>query len=174
MSSRADRFDAIYREHYRAIYAYVYRRLSAELGETADVVAEVFTVAWRRVDDLPVDGHELLWLYRVAQRCVLAAERQTRRRGRLLGRLTGEVKVRSATSATSAELVDVRDAISRLRGQDREVLLLVLWDGLTHAEAATVLDCSVNAVAQRLHTARQRLAAEITPGSAIAEATIRK
>jgi len=35
--------------------------------------------------------------------------------------------------------------------------MLVSWDGCTHAEAAQVLDCSVNAVALRLHKAKTRL-----------------
>lgn len=59
-------------------------------------------------------------------------------------------------------MIDVRTAIERLRRKDQEVLLLVMWEGLSHAEAATVLQCSVNAVAQRLHAARERLRAQLT------------
>jgi RNA polymerase sigma-70 factor (ECF subfamily) len=62
----------------------------------------------------------------------------------------------------------VRDAIERLRPVDREVLELVMWEGLTHAEAAQVLGCSTNAVAVRLHKARKRLQAELGRGEASA------
>lgn len=75
VSSRADRFDGVYREHYRAIYAYVYRRMPGRAGEVPDVVAEVFVVAWRRFDELPRGAEARLWLYSVAHRCVLAARR---------------------------------------------------------------------------------------------------
>ncbi len=40
---------------------------------------------------------------------------------------------------------------------------LVIWEGLTTGEAATVLDCSENAVRVRLHRARRRLARRFQP-----------
>ena len=47
---------------------------------------------------------------------------------------------------------------SRLGHSDREVLKLAAWEGLSHREIAEVFDCSVAAVDQRLHRAKQRLA----------------
>lgn len=166
---RRSRFDALYAEHYRAIYAYVYRRLAPRVSDVADVTADVFAVAWRRLDDVPTGQEELLWLYGVAGRCVARARRTHLRRLRLRRRLAEEASTRPATSEVAARDEELRDAIERLRPQDREVLRLVLWEQLTHAEAAVVLGCSVNAVAQRLHTARERLRAELarpTPGPA--------
>lgn len=172
MSEREDRFDAVYREHYRAIHAYVHRRMPGRAGEVSDVAAEVFLIAWRRFDQLPAGDAARLWLYSIAHRCVLGARRGARRRDRLAIRLTNEARTRSASATTSSQLIEVRAAIDRLRPQDREVLKLVMWDGLSHAEAATVLGCSVNAVAQRLHAARQRLREQLTvPSSDVEPAT---
>jgi RNA polymerase sigma-70 factor (ECF subfamily) len=62
-------------------------------------------------------------------------------------------------------LFDARDAIlAALMGlpeQQREALLLVVWDGLSHREAATVLGCSTSALSVRVHRARKRLRAAI-------------
>lgn len=162
VSYRADQFDAVYREHYRAIYAYVYRRMPGRAGEVPDVVAEVFVVAWRRLEELPEGAEARLWLYSVAHRCVLVAQRSARRRLKLMGRLNSEARTRPSTAQASSQIIAVRAAIGRLRAKDQEVLLLVLWEGLSHAEAATVLKCSTNAVAQRLHAARERLRAQLT------------
>jgi RNA polymerase sigma factor (sigma-70 family) len=162
VTHRADRFDAVYREHYRAIYAYVYRRMPGRASEVPDVVADVFVVAWRRFEELPSGGEARLWLYSVAHRCVLAAQRGARRRRKLIGRLATETRTQPDAVGTNSQLMDVRAAIEHLRPTDREVLLLVMWEGLSHAEAATVLGCSVNAVAQRLHSARKRLKAQLT------------
>jgi RNA polymerase sigma-70 factor (ECF subfamily) len=63
VDSRQRRFDVLYARHYRAIYAYVRRRLQSD---AADVTAEVFAVAWRRLDDVPGGDREILWLYGVA------------------------------------------------------------------------------------------------------------
>jgi RNA polymerase sigma-70 factor (ECF subfamily) len=53
--------------------------------------------------------------------------------------------------------VDVADALRRLSPNEREVMQLVVWDGLSVAETAEVLGCSVNVVQVRLHRARKRL-----------------
>lgn len=53
------------------------------------------------------------------------------------------------------------DALARLSASDQEVLRLVAWEELTHAQIADVLGISVNAVAIRLHRARQRFAATL-------------
>jgi RNA polymerase sigma factor (sigma-70 family) len=56
--------------------------------------------------------------------------------------------------------LDVRavvDVILMLPERDREVLLLAAWERLSTAEIASVLGCSENAAALRLHRARRRL-----------------
>jgi RNA polymerase sigma-70 factor (ECF subfamily) len=56
-----------------------------------------------------------------------------------------------------AESQRIVDALARLGVRDREVLLLVTWDGLDRARAAAVLGCSEKTFAVRLHRARRRL-----------------
>jgi len=168
---RRARFDALYADHYRAVYAYVYRRL-ALTADVPDVTAEVFAVVWRRLDDVPAGDGERLWLYGVARRCVARARRGDLRRVRLLGRLTEQAGGWTDPPYADSRAPEVRAAIERLRSRDREVLRLVMWEQLSHAEAAVVLGCSVNAVAQRLHTARERLRAELAgPGARSVEST---
>jgi RNA polymerase sigma-70 factor (ECF subfamily) len=53
------------------------------------------------------------------------------------------------------------EALGRLSTGDREVLLLVAWDGLSAREAAVILGCSAAAAKVRLHRARRRLRAEL-------------
>jgi len=73
---REDRFRRMCDAHTAAVLAYALRRTSRE--DAADVVAETFLVAWRRVDD--VDEHGALpWLYAVARRVLLSQQRATRR-----------------------------------------------------------------------------------------------
>ena len=134
-----------------------------------DVVAEVFAVLWRRLDELPAGPEDRLWLYGVAQRCVLRARRSGLRRWRLQARLVDEERARASANGHSADsrAVLVRAAIERLRPIDREVLRLILWEGLSHAEAAQVLGCSVNAAGLRLHKARARLRAELASSGAL-------
>lgn len=142
-------------------YAYVYRRLAPEVEEVSDTVAEVFSVAWRRLDDAPEGDRELVWLYGVAHRCVLRTRRSGRRRLRLAARLRAEARTGPANHAPVSGEPEVRDAIRRLPAGEREALRLVMWEGLSHSEAAQVLGCSPNAVTQRLRSARNRLRAAL-------------
>lgn len=57
-----------------------------------------------------------------------------------------------------AEYDAVVEAASRLSPEDREVLTLAAWEGLPHREISQILGCSIAAVDQRLHRAKQRLA----------------
>jgi RNA polymerase sigma factor (sigma-70 family) len=155
---RRERFEALYAEHYASIYAYVYRRLPGAVCEAPDVVADVFSVAWRRIDRIPSGSDARLWLYGLARHTLLNHRRGQRRRLRLFDRLHRE----ASTAPQVAVLADAADAwlvaaIERLPDAYREALRLVSWEGCSHAEAAEILGCSVNAVALRLHKAKARL-----------------
>jgi RNA polymerase sigma-70 factor (ECF subfamily) len=152
------RFEALYLEHYRSIYGYVLRRVPGSAIECDDLVSDIFAVAWRRLDAVPPAPEERLWLFGVARRRLLELYRSNSSRRRLLSRLTAqpysEVPAPSLPDPVHAQL---HKALDELRPLDRETLLLVVWDGLSHAEAAAVLGCSVNAVALRIRRAKARL-----------------
>jgi RNA polymerase sigma-70 factor (ECF subfamily) len=155
---RRERFEALYAEHYASIYRYVGRRVDGRASEVPDVVAEVFTAAWRRLDEVPHGEATRLWLYGLARHSLLNHRRGRRRRWRLLSRLTAEATtITRAQGATDQGDSSLREAINRLPDPYREVLRLVAWEGCSHAEAAQVLGCSVNAVALRFHKAKARL-----------------
>jgi RNA polymerase sigma-70 factor (ECF subfamily) len=153
---RERRFEALYTAHYHAIAGYVLRRVAAH--EADDVIAQIFTVAWRRFDHLPPAPDDRLWLLGVARNGVACQRRSERRRIRLLARLSQDV-MSTGSLAPSANPSDeqVRAAMSALRPGDREALQLVLWDELSHTEAAAVVGCSPNAFELRYRRARSAL-----------------
>ena len=57
--------------HYDAIHSYFVRR--TDPASTQDLTAEVFLVAWRRIDDVPRGEETLLWLYGVAANVALTS-----------------------------------------------------------------------------------------------------
>jgi len=156
---RGLRFDPLFKTHYSAIYKYCARRLGEPDAE--DAAAEVFAVAWRRLDDLPSDDRERAWLYGVAHRVVANQYRSRDRRTRLTTRLqaviggTGGGAEVDATTGGDVDLVLI--ALDEMSPNDRELLRLSAWDGLNRAEIAYVLGIKENAVDQRLHRARARL-----------------
>jgi RNA polymerase sigma-70 factor (ECF subfamily) len=161
-----DRFRVVYEAHYSAIHAFLLRRLGGCHADAADIAAEVFAIAWRRVDQMPLPPEDRLWLFGVARRVLNRHRRSLWRHSRLLRRLEVEASVLvpiddPPTGALTAQ-ERVRTAVNRLKPADREVLRLVLWDQLSHFEAAYVLGCSTNAVGLRLQKAKARLRHQLT------------
>lgn len=147
------RFETLYTASYREITGYVRRRVGGP--EADDVIAHVFTVAWHRLDRIPPPPDDRLWLFGVARNCVADHRRTERRQLRLRARLIENAVIAApATAEPDPRHEPVLAAISALRPKDREALQLVLWEELSHAQAAAVLGCSVNAFELRYRRAR--------------------
>ena len=83
--------------------------------------------------------------------------RSTSRRLRLVDHIQAQPAPPAGADPAERPGADLRAALERLSFDDQEVLRLVAWEGLPHAEVAQVLGCSTNAVGIRMHRARQRL-----------------
>jgi RNA polymerase sigma-70 factor (ECF subfamily) len=142
-------------EHGREILAYALRRTDGP-EDAADVVAETFLVAWRRLEDVPPGAQARLWLYGVARRALANQRRGERRRERLGERLRTDLTPALAETPEPPG-PDVAAALDRLGPEDREVLRLSAWEELSPSEVATVLGISAVAARSRLHRARRRL-----------------
>ncbi len=169
------RFDQIFAEHYESVSRYCHRRLPPD--DANDATAEVFVVAWRKIDEVPQGDEALPWLYGVSRNEVSRARRSIRRSGALHTKLGGQASYPDA----GPEVVVVRNAdherllaaLGRLKPNDQEVLRLRAYEHLTLAEVSIVLGCSVPAAKQRSARAMKRLrqaadlpgAQRATPGS---------
>jgi RNA polymerase sigma-70 factor (ECF subfamily) len=155
-----DWLSRLWDEHADAVLAYALRRADRATAEEA--VVDTFTVAWRRRQSVPDDPRP--WLLGVCRNVLRSRSRGEARHRRRLGAALDRSLATGVPEATS-ETERVRRALDRLRPADREVLVLTAWDGLTPAEAASVLGCSRGALDVRLHRARRRLRHALTEGA---------
>ncbi len=151
--SRRDRFERLYGAHAGAVLAYARRRSDA--GSADDEVADVFLAVWRRLDDVPDDP--LPWLYGVARRVLANRRRGDARRASLRMRLAHDITT-GPVQDTPAGDDRVLRALAAMSASDREVLLLVAWEGLEPARAARALGVRPGAFAMRFHRAKRRFA----------------
>lgn len=154
---RRSRLEALFATHGAAVLAYARRRSDGATAE--DVLAEVFVVAWRRLDQMPADA--LPWLLSCARRVLANQRRGERRQLALLKRLAAVSPRLPAESAAGPGVGRLADALKSLSDLDREVLLLVAWENLSVERAAAVLGCSPNTFSTRLRRARKRLASTL-------------
>ncbi len=147
--------EALFRAHHREVLAYAVRRVGPQAAD--DVLAEVFTTAWRHREKVP--DPPLPWLYRTAANHVLHARRSAARQVRLTTRLTGLADPREPAgdrTGTVEDAIEVRAVLAALPERDAELLMLQAWEGLSVAEIGYVAGCSAATVRVRLHRARRR------------------
>ncbi|MGO9958280.1 MAG: RNA polymerase sigma factor [Solirubrobacteraceae bacterium] len=154
-SQRRARLEALFAAHAATVLAYARRR--ADPATADDVLSEVFVIAWRRLEQVPPEP--VPWLLACARHVLAHVYRSKHRRAALIERLAAAMP----QSEVPVELSDgvLRRALASLSESDREVLLLLAWEGLSSRQAATVLDCSPRTFSMRLHRARRRLSAAL-------------
>ncbi|QWC86342.1 RNA polymerase sigma factor [Nocardioidaceae bacterium] len=143
-----------------------YARRLVEPADAEDLVSEAFCVAARRLDAVPADPDRARpWLYAVVRKLAANHRRTAGRHRDLWQQLLRETwqpgghhaAPDAATDAAIAREAAI-SALGALREGDRELLLLLAWDGLEVAEAAVVLGVRPATLHVRLHRARARLA----------------
>jgi RNA polymerase sigma-70 factor (ECF subfamily) len=155
--NKSQRLEALFEAHYRDLAAYARRRGLAP-ADADDLTANVFVVAWRRIDDVPNGEEALMWLYGVAFNELRNFRRTTRRRTRLVARLASTSAMPAPEDPTDVSANSIRAALDALSSGDREIVLLASGEGLSASQLGTVLGCSEIAARTRLHRARARLA----------------
>jgi RNA polymerase sigma-70 factor (ECF subfamily) len=151
-------------------------RLLGDLEEARDAVQEVFLKAFKKAGDFRPQGQVYTWLYRIAVNHCL-----NRLRRRRIVRFTGfgggggaepdEPELPELDPADGAPSPEealaarrrwaaTRRAIERLPDNQRAVLVLVRFEGLSYREAALALGISEGAVESRLFRAMRRLEAQ--------------
>jgi RNA polymerase sigma-70 factor, ECF subfamily len=154
VDERRAHFERLWNSNAPAVIAYVRRRAPADAVD--DAVADTFLVAWRRLERVP--DNALPWLYGVARRTLANQRRAQNRRGALVERLAFELPASKPDSPDSR----VFEALAMLSEGERELVMLIAWEGLTPGEAAVALGSSAVATRVRLHRARTRLAAALS------------
>ena len=152
-----ERFQALYAEHHRRVYAYAVSMAGRQLAD--EVVSEVFLVAWRRLADVPTPA--VPWLLTVARHVISSQFRAAARQQSISAELRAWVTEAELAAPDVADEVSERIAVlaalAALPEADRELLTLVAWHGLKPSEAAQVVGCSTTTYFVRLHRARHRL-----------------
>lgn len=155
--SRDVAFRRLYQLHFDAVLGFALRRTDRP-EDAADVTADTFLVAWRRLSHVPEGDAARPWLYGVARRVLANHRRGDGRRVALGDRLRHQLS--AAVADLSDEVVhraDVTAAMARLSARDEEILQLHLWEGLESREIADVLGLPGAVVRPRLSRAKARL-----------------
>ena len=169
---RDARFERLFNEMRDDLLAYALRRTGSP-EDAADVLAETFLIAWRKLEAIPPGDQARLWLFGVARNVLRQRRRLAHPAQVAVERLGGELRATLATTPpTDPEWSPVlRAALEALPEPQREVILLAAWEELNPREIAAVTETPVNLVRVRLHRARVRLRHVLTTSRGDASST---
>src|SRR5262245_26616289 len=139
-----DRIGVAYDRHAARLYRYALMVLG-DTASAADVVQQVFA-AWLR-ERRPVE-HEDAYLYRaVRNECFTALRR--RRRESIAANGGPPIVEPADASATPEERLAIDSALRTLPAEQREVVHLKVFEGMTFQEIADLTGASINTIASR-------------------------
>jgi RNA polymerase sigma-70 factor (ECF subfamily) len=125
-------------------------------GLAADATQQTFIKAWRAASTYDADRSFGPWIYAIARRTAIDLYRK---RARVVVSDEVDVVQLPVGLETVWEVFEVRSALDRLPDEEREVVRMSHFEGLTHVEIAERLDIPVGTVKSRSHRAHQRLLA---------------
>jgi RNA polymerase sigma-70 factor (ECF subfamily) len=177
-AGNADSFACVVESHQERLLR-LCERLLGDAEEARDAAQEVFLKAYRKAGEVRPQGQVYTWLYRIAVNHCL----NRLRRRRLVRFLRWEdPEDRDAPAfdppdgaADPAAVLEARRrwqatrrAIGQLPENQRAVLVLVRFEGLSYKQAAEVLEITEGAVESRLFRAMRRIeAAQEAEGSRV-------
>jgi RNA polymerase sigma-70 factor (ECF subfamily) len=150
-------FDVLYRRYSRPVFGLALRRLG-DRGRAEDAVQETFASIWRAARSYrPERGPGAPWLYAVARNAITD-------RGRARSEPPVEVPDSPSSEAGPAERAEagwtawrVHRALEELNDNERKVIELAYWSGLSQSEIAEFLNIPLGTVKTRTRAALARL-----------------
>ena len=166
-----DSFSVFFRRYARPVTLYAVRRCQ-DPHDVGDLVSDTFLIALQAAGRyIPQTDSALPWLFGIARRVVAKQRRRRASARRLVVKagnieplVTGdEVDALASAIDASRQRNAIEAALETLSDSEREVFLLVAYDGLSPGEAAVVVGVSANAARLRLSRARKRMRQELEP-----------
>jgi RNA polymerase sigma-70 factor, ECF subfamily len=141
------------------------RQWATGAADAEDIVQEAFVRFWRSPHRAEAEAH--VQLFAMVRRAGLDHARRTNRRvvrEHVVARDVESVAWFAPTGLEHHEREQaMQDALSRLPGEQREVVVLKIWGELTFEEIARSLDLSPNTAASRYRYALEALRRDLTP-----------
>lgn len=157
-------FTELMRRHKEALYRFI-RRYVGDADEAYDLLQDTFLAAWSALPGFDSARPMRAWLRRIAlNKCRDWSRRRSVRRFFFAAAPIDNNAHRVAIPASETDpgqerrLADLDRQIANLPAGLKEPLLLTQFEGLSHKEAAQILNISPKAVEMRIYRARAHLA----------------
>ena len=163
-------FETLIRNHQRMIHSLTFR-MTGSLADAEDLAQETFIRAYEQIGSFRGTAKFSTWLYRIAVNACLNWRQSEARRFHLHANcaegISGQHANGENSPAKNGACEQVQSALLKLPAKQRAAIVLTIYDGLNHAEAAHVLGCSETTVSWRVFAARRKLKRWLTAAGGV-------
>ena len=159
------KLERLYDDHAQALFAFLLN-LTRDEDDTRDVLQEVFTKLARRPELLRAARDERAFLIRLAHNVAIDLMRRRGTRDRHHEQFAVEPLSPFAPATDPDEQAyrtQLADALAELPPEQRAVVHLKLWEGLTFEQIADALDIPPNTAASRYRYGLDKLRVRLRP-----------
>ena len=150
----------------KRVYNYLLR-ITGNREDALDLTQDVFLKAYQNLRKLDDPGRFAPWLYRIAHNEAYSLFRKRRPEAdgteRESEETGGGVMVGGSPVFPMELTLAVASALERLSPEQREAVVLKIYQGFKFEEIGEILGCPVSTVKSRLYTAFEILKAELAP-----------
>jgi RNA polymerase sigma-70 factor (ECF subfamily) len=158
-------FEELVRQYQHMVHALTYR-MAGSLADAEDLAQETFLRAYEQIGSFRGASKFSTWLYRIAMNTCLNWRQSELRRCHLYAQAAEEFSTQHADAGNfrGDQSAQVRAALLKLPAKQRAAVVLTLYQGLNHAEAAQILNCSETTVSWRMFAAKRKLKRLLSAG----------
>jgi RNA polymerase sigma-70 factor (ECF subfamily) len=150
----------------KRVYNYLLR-ITGNREDALDLAQDVFLKAYQNLRKLDDPGRFAPWLYRIAHNEAYSLFRKRKPEVDHDGiepEATGAAITVGGNAVFPIELsLAVASALERLSADQREAVVLKIYQGFKFEEMSEILSCPVSTIKSRLYTALELLKAELAP-----------
>ena len=150
----------------KRVYNYLLR-ITANREDALDLTQDAFLKAYQNLRKLDDPGRFAPWLYRIAHNEAYSMFRKRKPEtdvDEIEPEVTGTKITMGGSSVFPIELsLSVASALDRLSVDQREAVVLKIYQGFKFEEMAEILSCPVSTIKSRLYTALELLKIELAP-----------
>jgi RNA polymerase sigma-70 factor (ECF subfamily) len=148
----------------KRVYNYLLR-IVGDREEALDLSQDVFLKAYQNLRKLDDPARFAPWLFRIAHNEAFSSFRKRRPEREAPGQseFTGDESATVAPAFPIELSIAVTTALAKLPEEQRETVILKIYQGFKFEEMAEILGCPVSTVKSRLYTALDVLKSQLAP-----------
>jgi RNA polymerase sigma-70 factor (ECF subfamily) len=159
-------FEGLFARHHPAVFRLAYRLCGNE-EEASDIAQESFVKAARGIRGFKEKSAFKSWLWRIAINTAKDFKRREKRKDEQLAKIESQQTSSEQLGKYIADEQEkdtharVLQALDKLSPEQRSAIVLTVYEGLSHKEAAEASGCSTSTLSWRIFRAKAKLKDEL-------------